>query len=94
MSYPVEDRARPPFIGLLFLLSVALQALGVLNQPLGSILSAVQHHILDKLKQAGLYFGVYLEHARVYYCHVEASLYRMIQKHRVHCLADPVVAPE
>ena len=68
--------------------------IGNRQKPLGRIVAAGEHHILDALAEFGLYVFVYAELARVDDPHVHPGADRVVEKDRVHRLAQRVVAAE
>ncbi len=76
------------------LLAAGLHLLGELHQPLAGIGPPVEHDILDPLAQFRLDVLVHAELAGVDDAHRHASTDRVVQKHRVNCLAHVVVAAE
>jgi hypothetical protein len=72
----------------------ALGLVGDLQQALGRIGAAVQHHVFHALAQLGLQVVVHADHAGVDDAHVHAGRNRVVQEHGVDGLAHRVVAAE
>ena len=72
----------------------ALVLFGDLQQALGRVRAAVEHHVLDALAQFGIEVVVDRQRAGVDDAHVHAGLDRVVQEHRVDRLAHGVVAAE
>ena len=70
----------------------ALSVLAEVDQALGGVGAAIEQHVLDQHLQLGLDLLVDLEHAGVDDAHVHAGGDGVIEKRRVHGLADFVVA--
>ena len=91
------DGAVAPLFGLLLARRAGargLQRFAELDQALGGVGAAVEQHVLDQLLQLGLDLLVHLEHAGIDDAHVHARRDGVIEKRRVHRLADLVVAAE
>ena len=73
---------------------LALDALGVLDEPLGRVGAAVEDHVLDELEQLRLDVLVDGELAGVDDAHVEPGADRVVEERGVHRLAHVVVAAE
>ncbi len=88
------DGTVAPFFGLLFThnRASALQRFAVLHQALRRVRTAVQQHVFDQHLQLRLNLFVHLEHPGIHDAHVHARRNRVIQKRRVHGLANLVVA--
>ena len=95
MRQPFLDRHfAPRQIGCFLLLAVAAMALGERKEPLRRIVAAVKHDIFAGLAQLGIEIVVQRHLAGVDNTHVHAGLDRVIEKHRVHCLAHRLIASE
>ena len=69
-------------------------ALGELEQPLGRVGSAVEHHVLDPLAQLGVEVVEHRQGTGVHDAHVEPGGDGVVQEDGVHRLADGVAAAE
>ena len=93
---PLLDRPLAPGEVALARLAAAraLEALGEVQQPLGRVRAAVQHHVLAGLAQLGLDRVVDRELAGVDDAHVHAGVDGVVEEDRVHRLAHRLVAAE
>ena len=95
VGQPLLDRPLAPReIGLLLLLAMPAIALGEREQPLGGVRAPVEHHVLATRAQLGIEVVVDRDLAGVDDAHVHAGLDGVIEEHRVHGLAHPVIAAE
>ncbi len=76
------------------LAALALVALGERQQPLGRVRAAVEHHVLAGVAQLAVDVLVDRELPGVDDAHVHAGRDRVVEEHRVHRLAHPLVAAE
>ena len=74
--------------------ALPLHRVGDLEQPLGGVGAAVEHHVLDPLEQIGRDVVVDRERAGVHDPHVHAGLDGVVEEDRVDRLAHRVVAAE
>ncbi len=88
------DRAVAPLFSFLFTrrFACALQCFAKFHQTLGGVGTAVQQHILDQLLQLRFNLFVHFEHAGIHDAHVHTGRDGVIQKRRMHRLANVVVA--
>jgi hypothetical protein len=70
------------------------EVVGDLQQALGGILAAIEHHVLDALAQLGIEVVVDRQRTGVDDAHVHAGLDGVVQEHRMDGLAHGVVAAE
>ena len=84
----------PPLQFLRIVLGRAAGTFGDLQQALGRVGAAVQHHIFHARAQLGLQLVVHTDHARVDNAHIHARGNRVVQKHGVDRLAHRVVSAE
>ena len=93
VSQALVDRLLAPGqIDLALLRLAAFVALGRLEQAVGGVGATVEDDILDKLAQLGIDVVVQRKLAGIDDAHIHAGLDGVIQKHRVHRLAHPLVA--
>ena len=78
----------------LFFRRAGFQRAGEFDQPLGRILTAVKHHILNDFAQLRREIVIHAHHAGVDDAHGHARFDGVIQKHRVDRFARRVVAAE
>ncbi|MPM40213.1 hypothetical protein SDC9_86853 [bioreactor metagenome] len=79
---------------LAVVLGRTLGAVGDLQQTLGRIGAAVEHHVLHAFAQLGLQVVIHTDHAGIDDAHVHACPDRVIEEHGVDGLAHGVVAAE
>ena len=91
---PLLDRRLAPGEVDLAPRRLAAHAAGVLDEPLGRVVTPVEDDVLDELEQLRLDVLVDDELARVDDAHVEAGADRVVEEGRVHRLAHGVVAAE
>jgi len=92
MTQPFLHRCLAPLRVVLLSLTGALELFGKGNQLFGSLRVFIQKHILDKLQQILGNLFVNGDHAGVDNTHIHPGGDRVIQKHRMHGLADAIVA--
>ena len=68
--------------------------LGSLEQAVGGVGATVEDHVLDELAELGVDVVVERELAGIDDAHVHAGLDGVVEEHRVHRLAHPLVAAE
>ena len=84
-----------PGIGLGGICRVAFfDALGIFDEPIGGIGTAVEEHVLDPLEQLWLDLLIDSQLPGVDDAHVHAGLDRVVEEGSMHCLAHRVVAAE
>lgn len=89
------QRAQPPSVGgLCRLFGIGMHLLGIFGEPIRSIRTAAQHHVLDPPEQFGLDVVVDAQHLRIDDAHIHSGLNGMIEERRVHRLAYGIVATE
>ena len=99
----VDQRVRQPFFdrfaapgdsATASLAVLFLHRLGKLNQPFGRVGAAIEQHVFDPFQQIVRNIFVHRQLSGVDDAHVQAGFDGVIQKRRVHRLADHVVAAE
>ena len=99
----VHQRVRQPLlhrpfapgqIGLFLLLAVAAMAFGERQQPLAGIGAAVEHDVLARLAQFGIEIVVDRDLPGIDDAHIHAGGDGVIEKHRMHRLAQELIAAE
>ena len=68
--------------------------LSLAYQPLSGIRIPVQNDIFRLLFQVRFNVVIYLQHARIHDTHIQSGIYGMVEKNRVHGLANRIVTPE
>ena len=92
---PLGDRClAPAHVDLARLADLALEARRGVQQALGGIGAAVQHHVLGELAQIRRQIVVDGELAGIDDAEVHPRLNGVVEEHRVHRLAHRLVAPE
>ena len=94
MAQPRIHRVVAPGQAQAVVLGRALDVLGNLQQTLGGILAAVQHHVLHPFAQLGIELVVDAHHAGIDDAHVQPGLDRVVQEHGVNGFAHRLVAAE
>ncbi len=95
MENALFDRKGTPLVGGLHRLAGGVgQSAGQSYEALGGVITAIEYEVLDPPWQLRLDISLELQHLRDHDGHIHARVYRMIQKHRVHCPAHAVVATE
>ena len=91
---PGFDGSLPPFLFGDGDLSLLLDRFGEIDEPLGRVGTAVEQHVFDMAEQLFVDLFVDGQLRGVDDPHVHAGLNRVIEKCRVHRLADGVVAAQ
>ena len=92
---PLLDRLfAPGEIGFLRLLAFAVEFLGDVEQPLGGVGTAIEHHVLAGLAQFRLEIVIDRHLPGIDDAHVHAGLDGVIEEHRMHGLAHALIAAE
>ena len=95
MFEPLLDRPAAPFLlGFFFGCALALIAFGKVDQPLGRIRTAAQHHVFAGFAKLGVDVVIDIELARIDDRHVEPGRDCVIEEHRVHRTAHGLVPAE
>ena len=95
MDQALLDRLLAPGkIDLALLRALPAIFLGRLEQPVGGVGATVEDHVLDQLAELGIDVVVERELAGIDDAHVHAGLDGVIEEHRMHRLAHPLVAAE
>ena len=94
VAQPLGHRHRTPSQARAVVFGRALDLVGHVEQALGRIGPAVQHHVFDPLLQVRVEVVVDADHAGIDNAHVHAGLDRVVQKHGVDRLAHRLVAAE
>ena len=93
VSQPLVDRLLAPGeIDLALLRLAAFVALGRFEQAVGRVGAPVEDHVLDQLAQLGIDIVVERKLAGIDDAHVHAGLDGVIEEHRMHRLAHPLIA--
>ena len=92
-AFAHRQPAPAQVLGLLLALP-ALETVGDLQQALGAVAAAVEHHVLDAPAQVGVEVVVQRQRAGVDDAHVHAGADRVVQEHHVDRLPHRLVAAE
>jgi len=88
----LAQRQRAPSVFGAVVARRAAHAVGDVEQALGGVGAAIEHHVFDARAQLGLELVIDADHAGVDDAHVHAGLDGVVQKHGVDGLAHRVVA--
>ena len=95
MDQALLDRLLAPGkIDLALLRALPAIFLGGFEQPVGGVLAPVEDDVLDQLSKLGIDVVVKRELAGIDDAHIHAGLDRVIEEHRMHRLAHPLIAAE
>ena len=100
VAQALGDRGAPPLLrfGCRFARGVPrgglLQLVGQRHEPFRGVRTAVEDHVLDPVPEFHGNLLVDAQHPGVHDRHIQARLHGVVQEHRVHRLADRVVAAE